>query len=146
MGKEALLWADMKDEVSRLGHFERIENGVGSGVPDVSYSFRSRRGQRTGWLELKVIEHLPTHTTKEECVFVSHFRKAQRVWHTRYALYGGESFVLLYIRREKRYWLFTGKEACRWMGRSLAKSDYAKMEKKMDHAGEFPTELLLSIL
>ncbi len=148
MGRESDLWADFKESVAGRGYFERIENGVGSGNPDVDYTFRCpiRKEQRTGKIELKVIEFLPGFRNEKDCLFVSHFRKAQRVWHTRYAMYGGTAFVLLYIRRTKQYWLFTGKEACKWMGRSLQATDIGKMKLELNLSGKFPTEQLLRIL
>jgi hypothetical protein len=147
MGKESDLWADFRSHVAGKGFFERIENGVGSGNPDVDYTFRCsiRREQRTGKVELKVIDHLPRFR-KDDCIFVSHFRKAQRVWHTRYAMYGGCSFVLLYIRDIKSYWLFTGKEACKWMGKPIEQGDLEKMNTIFKSTGEFPIAQLLRVL
>lgn len=146
LGKESDFWQNIvKPKLGQAGHFERIENGVGSGTPDVSYSFwsDSRQEQRCGWIELKVIDSLPI---TNGAVFVSHFRKSQRVWHTRYAMHRGRSYVLLYIKREKKFWLFNGKEACRWMGKPLSVIDYDRMNLETEGIGIFPTNDILSIL
>ncbi len=143
MSRETDLWGAVKANLGGIGHFERIENAVGSGTPDVAYTFWRGAFQRTGWIELKVIDHLPT---EDGCLFVAHFRKAQRVWHTRHALYHGKSFVLLYIKRTKDYWLFTGTEACKWMGKPINLDDIFKMQLVMEEKGSFPTLQLLEVL
>jgi hypothetical protein len=76
MGKEASLWDLLRRELGPFAHFERVENRVNEGTPDVNYCFHGARGE--GWLELKDIESWPARP--DTIVHIEHVTEVQRAW------------------------------------------------------------------
>jgi hypothetical protein len=79
----------------------RVENKVAVGMPDVHYV--SECGG--GWIELKYIPGFQIKGRTKIGV-----RKSQAIWHTNYKKYGGISWILLRVGREKIF-LFEGSRA-----------------------------------
>jgi hypothetical protein len=79
----------------------RVENKVAVGMPDVHYV--SECGG--GWIELKYIPRFQIKGRTKIGV-----RKSQAIWHTNYKKYGGISWILLRVGREKIF-LFEGSRA-----------------------------------
>lgn len=91
--------------------FERIENSVGCGTPDLTYSYRGHHG----WIELKVGEVKPYKLEKRgrtlyvDRVLMPTLRGVQMNWmRTRASLGGGNVFCIVQLN-EKAY-LFEGTE------------------------------------
>lgn len=80
--------------------WQRVENAVGSGTPDVEVCFRSV----SFWIELKIAE---PYKTKD--AFKVKFRPLQVPWLTRRTNRGGRAFVL--IREGRDTYLIPGEHA-----------------------------------
>lgn len=81
-----------------------VENPVKAGTPDVNYI--------GGWIELKCLDKWPTRANT--IVRVKHFTKEQRIclkrrWHR-----GGDTWLILKIKKE--WLLFTGPVAAKYLG------------------------------
>jgi len=105
--KEQLLWDAMKRKAPADFDFERIENLVGDGTPDL----RGKRigGPRELWVELKA----PIIPLRPSSLFMgksSGVRVSQEGWHLRYASFGGVSFILCRDQHKSLY-LFCGSDA-----------------------------------
>ena len=109
-GTEGALWKLMRTR-GLPGHWQRIENRVGRGVPDLNYCLDERM---EGWVELKAVPRSPKNPSKP--VKVSHFTKEQRFWHRERWAAGGVTSVLLRIDRPYRYFLMDGVWAAEHLG------------------------------
>jgi hypothetical protein len=113
MGKEASLWDLLRRELGPFAHFERVENRVNEGTPDVNYCFNGARGE--GWLELKDIESWPARP--DTVVHIEHVTEVQRAWWRARRAAGGHVFVLLRVHAPVReYLLFDGVAAASYLG------------------------------
>ena len=69
---EQLLWDDLRDAMGTLWFARRIEDKLGPGLPDLSFSGKRKR---FSWMELKVLPKLP----QENRIFdIDHFMADQR--------------------------------------------------------------------
>lgn len=105
MGSETALWKRFKTIFGPTGHWVRVENSVGAGVPDVN-----GRVNGTGpdiWLELKYCKAWPKRPTTR--VRLRHFTKDQRRWLVKRGAAGGSCGILWQINRD--YLLFGWWEA-----------------------------------
>lgn len=107
---EQRLYDTMKANCANGVRLERIENGVGTGVPDVHGARRDTPVARTCWIELKVVKrpkraHTPLFKRKT-------MRPDQVAWHLSYASINGRSVILA---RDDKYqlYLFPGAMAAR---------------------------------
>lgn len=101
---EQRLYATMRANAWNSTRIERVENGVGTGMPDVHLI----RGGVTRWVELKVVRRPALATT---ALFNSGaVRDDQVAWHVAYHRCGGISFVLARDDRRQLY-LFPGADA-----------------------------------
>lgn len=88
---EQRLWDDLSVAMGGLWFARRIEDRLGSGLPDVFFAGRKRRG---AWMELKVLPNLP----QENRIFdIPHFTADQRGFGLQMLQSGGAS----------SWWLFT---------------------------------------
>jgi|TARA_R110002020_G_scaffold48763_6_gene138999 hypothetical protein len=79
----------------------RVENRVGSGMPDVHYINK----RASGWIELKYVDSFP----KKGKVNIG-LKKHQALWHKNYNAFGGVSWVLVRLSRSAIF-LFKGEDA-----------------------------------
>ncbi len=115
MGKEASLWHLFREECGAFGHFERIENRVNVGTPDVNYALNGARGE--GWIELKDIDKAPARA--DTILRIEHVTEVQKEWWLTRARAGGRVWVLLRIHRPAReYLMFSGEVAARLLNTS----------------------------
>lgn len=131
------LWAILRDRMKLHGHFERIENMVGRGRPDVNYCITACEGN----IELKQIQNWPTR--EESIVRVEHFTPQQRIWIRQRVSAGGRVFVLLeVVRPVQSYFLLPGRWAWTELGKRATRAH-------IEHAavavglGSFPTPAVL---
>lgn len=89
---EQLLWQHVGPLVRPYGHFERVENAFGSGMPDVTFCVQSAEG----WLELKSRDRWPGGALGAP-VTLPHYTAEQRRWARRRALAGGRVRWLLRV-------------------------------------------------
>ena len=95
--KESGLWATVSRNVSRFGLFERIENLLASGIPDVNFLVKGIEG----WIELKHERNWPT---RANTVMRFKIQDGQRLWWKNRRTLGGRVFVFAQV--EKCYFLF----------------------------------------
>lgn len=77
---EAAIFQALKKNLPQV-HWQRVENSVGPGTPDVNYCYDGKEG----WIELK-------------CLGVMHIRKAQHIWLARRAKALGRCVLLIGTR------------------------------------------------
>jgi hypothetical protein len=73
------------------GHFERVENTVASGTPDVDYCISGRAGK----VELKYAPRLPVRSTTPVLGRGKGLRKTQVRWIAKRNIAGGSVFVTI---------------------------------------------------
>lgn len=94
--------------------FQRVENAVGPGTPDVSYSMKVATEDRgmgrftyahtEGWIELKEMKQFPPERTST--IFrVPHYTPQQRIWLMRRDRAGGNVWILLRVVNPMTLWL-----------------------------------------
>ena len=89
---ETLFWEEIKNNTKNV-HFQRIENLIGQGIPDVNCCTQGCEF----WLELKVGDgRFPD------------LSKYQIAWHYRRYIVGGKSFILQKSNRRSTLELFEG--------------------------------------
>lgn len=87
---ERNLWVRIRQHIGSAGHFERIENGVASGTPDVSFCI----GGVEGHIELKFVKKYPKRASTP-LLGNAGLRKEQIVWAIQRCRAGGRVFVLI---------------------------------------------------
>ena len=74
MGSETGLWKTFKKNLSSYGEFDRHEDKLNLGVPDISYKMYRGAG---GWIELKYLDRYPA---RPDTIFrIEHFTREQRI-------------------------------------------------------------------
>jgi hypothetical protein len=73
------------------GHFERIENAVGTGTPDVDYCIDAVAGK----LELKYTDHHPVRAATPVLGRDNGLRRSQIIWIAKRQQAGGRVFVAI---------------------------------------------------
>jgi hypothetical protein len=97
------MWEELRTLLRELDPV-RIENLVGSGVPDVNYN--------QGWIELKYMDRWPPRGGP---LRIDHFTPEQRGWLTRRRKKKGKAFVLLKVGLSE-WLLFDGLIAALYLG------------------------------
>jgi hypothetical protein len=137
---EAALWATMRGHVRTFGHFERIENMVGVGRPDVNYCVRGVEGN----IELKHAMNWPRRP--ETPLPLPHYTPQQRNWQRDRERAGGRVYVLLEVERPKKlYMLFTSEWARLHLGLDATRRHCLDMSIVFG-SGAFPTSQLIAAL
>lgn len=112
---ESLFWNLIRRNVK--GHFERVENVISPGTPDVNYCFTVDGRKYEGWIELKWIKEFPKRAST--VVKIPHFTDDQRNWIIQRIGNGGSVWVFLRVERE--FFLFDGFTASRHVGIDLVR-------------------------
>lgn len=91
---EQLLWDWLRDRMGNLWFAQRIENRVGTNIPDVHFALRQRTF--TGWIELKSI---PDWGKNEGSAFrLPKWTQGQRNWARDYAECGGQCWLAVQVQ------------------------------------------------
>lgn len=94
---ESGFWGKVRPMVRDLGMFQRIENGLGAGLPDVFYLVKETGGRSAsyGWIENKYRDAVPRDTTAPFPGGDSNkgLGKEQIVWWTEYLRAGGHGLL-----------------------------------------------------
>lgn len=125
---EQKLWDAMKRNKPRGKDFilQRIENGVGVGIPDVLLIPRKRP---EFWVELKV-NNLPKRKITGVFSDKNGMRISQLNWHKEYAQQGGTAFILAQVNRNGALTLgLTGPELLLIPGKDADDFNDAPAEK-----------------
>jgi hypothetical protein len=101
MSKESSLWRLFHKHLRRHGDFQRIENLVGVGMPDVNGVLFSTK--REVWIELKQIERWPARATTP--LRIAHYTQEQRDWIAHRGKIAGNVYMLVGIASSPRVWL-----------------------------------------
>lgn len=90
---EQNLWNRLRTGVSKHGHWNRVENMVGVGIPDVNYCLPAGI---EGWLELKFRKEPPARPTT--AAFTNGgLRDDQIIWINRRAQLGGRVHIFAQV-------------------------------------------------
>lgn len=116
MKPEQTLWSRLQKHMKGYWDATRHEDAVTSGTPDVSWGAR----QVNGWLELKVIGHLP----KKNTLVVIDLRPAQRVFLLNRMKAGGHCSVLVYVQESDQCFLFDRPESIRTLGKTMKRDEF----------------------
>lgn len=109
---EQKLWDSFAAHVPRHCWAQRVENGVGAGMPDVL--FIDREAQiNVHWIELKANEKPPARGTTPLLGDAKGMRPEQVNWHIEWAMHGGTSWIVVGIGsgRGRRLALIPGHRA-----------------------------------
>ena len=109
-------------------HAVPIESRVRAGVPDVAYI--------NGWIELKWLRDWPKRV--DTIVRIHHYTQQQRIWLRRHWELGGNSWLLLQVKRE--WLLFDGPTAYMHVG-NLDRLDLTNHAMRYWDNGLKPVEL-----
>jgi len=93
------MWHRLKQKFSHAGHWQRIEDGINRGIPDVNYCIRGVEG----WIELKEIANWPRRVNTP---VVFRWEKEQRFWARRRGKAGGLVWLLLAVKESREWLLF----------------------------------------
>lgn len=130
---EKTLWNRLRAEIQRQklgGRWQRVENGVATGMPDVNFCINGLEG----WIELK---HGKKPIKGDTIVFKSQrgMEQAQVNWHFDQHRNGGVSWIL--IQLDKAFFAVKGADAARVNVMSM--DEMAKFEVSL---GGFLTKIL----
>ncbi len=98
MSNEAQFWRTVRRNLPPGAHFERMENLVAIGTPDVNFCWDGVNG----WIELKYVSRWP----KQDFNIITErlWKMEQRLWALRRIRAGGKCFLFVQVERE--YLLF----------------------------------------
>jgi hypothetical protein len=100
-----------------VGDFQRVENMVGTGMPDVNYCIEGVEG----WIELKQTQGWPRFSHKP--LVLDHYTPQQRLWHRRRTSAGGRVYVMLQIVRPCTYVLLPARWSAEHLGLDATQAD-----------------------
>lgn len=134
------LWHTLRERMKTFGHFDRIENMVGVGMPDVTYAVQGAEG----FIELKWRARWPR--TPADVVTLDHFTPQQRIWIKQRRKAGGRVYVLLLVDcKPREYLLLPGEWAAAHLGLTATRADVTAAAL-VRGTGAFPTTLMLAEL
>ena len=93
---ESNLWAKMRSNISPSVRLWRIENVVGTGMPDVLAIGDSVVTP----VELKAVHHYPAKISKTPLLGRRGLNPAQKNWHKEWQAHGGRSAVIIGVQRQ----------------------------------------------
>jgi hypothetical protein len=96
---EQSMWHRIKDKYGHVGHWQRIENVIDKGVPDINFCVAGIEG----WIELKEIPHWPR---SKYTPVKFRWEKEQRFWARKRGAAGGNVWLLLRVKESKSWLLF----------------------------------------
>lgn len=135
---ESDVWHRLRDAGRKFGHFERIENMVGRGRPDVNYCVAGVEGN----IELKQIARWPKRA--ETVVEVDHFTPQQRIWIRTRLSAGGRVYILLeVVHPSPLYVLLPGGWAIGALGKT-ATADAIVKASLLAEGPRFPIEKVIA--
>jgi hypothetical protein len=120
-GTESALWKLMRGK-GLPGNWERVENRVGTGTPDLAFCFLHDHDPVQGWIELKAIPKL----TRKDMIVVPHFTKEQVAWARNWTRSGGFAGLFLRVDRPRHYYLLPQNQAHHLVGGSPASEAWAR--------------------
>lgn len=132
---EAALWTTARGALRPYGELERIENRVGSDVPDFHYCLLGW----SGWVEMKHERRWPV---RESTPVRAALTAGQAKWLTRWARAGSSTWVLWQI--DRTYLLVPGSEAETLRG-GVSRATLRDMAGACA-TGRFPTEEVMKCL
>lgn len=97
---EQKLWDVLASHVPRDCWLQRVENGVGAGMPDVLMIDRMAQTP-VHWIELKVNESLPVRSSTPALGDAKGLGAEQVNWHIEWGNHGGSSWILIGLGRGK---------------------------------------------
>lgn len=123
------------------GHFARIENMTGVGMPDVSYCVNSHEG----FIENKWRERWPARAG--DVVTLDHFTPQQRIWIRSRRAAGGRVWVLLEVEKPVAcYFLLPGLWAAKELGKTATREDIETNATVTGRDGAFPLDSIVGAL
>jgi hypothetical protein len=121
-----------------FGHFVRIENMTGVGMPDVSYCVEGHEG----FIENKWRERWPAKPS--DVVTLDHFTPQQRIWIRSRCAAKGKVWVLLEVEKPvASYFLLPGLWAAQNLGKTATREDIETNATVKGRDGAFPLDSLL---
>ena len=140
---EKLLWNTVKHKLGSYGKFERIENPLSPGMPDVVFCVRNAIDGTGGFIELKSIVAAP-HDVHRRGNPIK-LRPAQNIWIQDWKRAGGVVWILIRIGKPRRYMLLNGTYALH-MNLSCATWSELLGIAYVYNGPEFPTREMLDQL
>lgn len=131
------LWHTMQRHVKFFGHFDRIENMIGRGMPDVTYACRKVEG----FIELKHADAWPVKP--DTPLALPHYTPQQRIWSQQRMQAGGRVYVLLQVDHE--YFLMHSAWARVYLGKTATQADIRRASIVVG-GPKFPTPEILKAL
>ena len=101
---EQRLWDSMSSNVTIGVWLQRVENGLGAGMPDVHSIVRFTSA--VAWIELKATEVWPKRETTPALGEKKGLNVDQRNWHLTWLQHGGTSWILIGVGRYSKRELF----------------------------------------
>ena len=117
MGPEGLMWQEMSAALRTFDphvHLVRVENGVGTGTPDVN-------GCVVGvewWAELKGLRSWKSVPDTRVMTLEHDLLPSQRAWLRARYIAGGNAWVILGVREPKEWLIWEGWRAAEVIGNS----------------------------
>jgi hypothetical protein len=128
MTEATQVWHVMRDKVAAYGHWERVENAAGSGMPDVNYCVNGVEG----WVELKIAERVGSKPPK--------LTLGQVMWAEERARNRGRAFLLVRYERPQTSWCLYDAVGARCL------FDKEEAHPILFTIGDFPTIAILKAL
>lgn len=100
MATESSKWGNLRQGLAAYGHFERVENGVGDGTPDVDFCIAGVHGK----IENKYVEQYPKRKSTPVIPAGKGLRVSQTAWFKYRLIHGGRCFVMVFVAHD--IWLF----------------------------------------
>lgn len=115
---EKNMWHRMRSTIAKSGHWQRIEDGLSMGVPDVNYCIRGVEG----WIELKEIADWPV---RDKTPVSFRWEREQRFWAKKRGKAGGNVWLLLYVKKTNEWlWFWWEDVAVNEFGHSIGKHKF----------------------
>jgi hypothetical protein len=135
---ETKLWEKLKTAI--FGYFEadRIDNKVGTGVPDVTFTLPGKHG----WIELKTA---PCPRNRKTPIRLNHeFTGRQKYWIAHRGIIGGNIYILIAVG-DSKFYLFNWA-AISSIGRGVSDLEWWNKNSMAIWEGEIRGEDLRRIL
>lgn len=140
MSSEAALWGTFRHAMAPFGLWDRIENGISRGMPDVNgIVFGDPRGDV--WIELKQLHGWPKRANT--IVRIPHYTDEQRRWIATRGAAGSRVYMLVGIA-PREWYMYTWRDAVEIVGRAPCSTH---MERSAGICrGKFSPEMVLKVI